>query len=224
MSDMRLGMLIDLAKCIGCNACVVACRLENETPLTKFNTWIESWDVEDGNGYVRRSNVPKQCNHCDNPACVEACPTGASYIAEDGTVQIDDEKCVGCDACVAACPYEARYHVDDENIVRKCTFCHHRTQFGMLPACVGACVAGARMFGDLNDPDSDISKAIAAAGETGPGDSLHRSQQRPCHEARFQRAAGRQRQDALRGVSNILCRAACAVVGVRRPALWARGA
>ena len=166
MSDMRLGMLIDLAKCIGCNACVVACRLENETPLTKFNTWIESWDVEDGNGYVRRSNVPKQCNHCDNPACVEACPTGASYIAEDGTVQIDDEKCVGCDACVAACPYEARYHVDDENIVRKCTFCHHRTQLGMLPACVGACVAGARRFGDLNDPDSDISKAIAAAGET----------------------------------------------------------
>ena len=67
---------------------------------------------------------------------------------------------------MAACPYEARYHVDDENIVRKCTFCHHRTQLGMLPACVGACVAGARMFGDLNDPDSDISKAIAAAGET----------------------------------------------------------
>ena len=164
MSDMRLGMLIDLAKCIGCNACVVACRLENETPLTKFNTWIESWDVEDGNGYVRRSNVPKQCNHCDNPACVEACPTGASYIAEDGTVQIDDEKCVGCDACVAACPYEARYHVDDENIVRKCTFCHHRTSNGLLPACAATCVNQARIFGDLNDPESDISKRLAAAG------------------------------------------------------------
>lgn len=161
MSDKRFGMLIDLAKCIGCNACVVACKMENETPLSKFNTWIESWDVRDGNGYVRRANVPKQCNHCENPACVEVCPTQASYIAEDGTVQIDLEKCIGCDACMVACPYEARWHNDETNVVQKCTFCEHRIAEGMLPACVGGCVAGARVFGDLNDPESDIAKRLA---------------------------------------------------------------
>lgn len=158
---MRLGMLIDLAKCIGCNACAVACKMENDTPTGKFNTWIESWDVRDENGYVRRANVPKQCNHCDNPVCVEVCPTEASYIAEDGTVQIDQEKCINCGACITACPYEVRWVDEDSNTVRKCTFCHHRTENGMLPACVMMCVAGARMFGDLDDPDSDISKKMA---------------------------------------------------------------
>lgn len=158
---MRLGMLIDLARCIGCNACAVACKMENETPTGKFNTWIESWDVKDENGYIRRANVPKQCNHCDNPVCVEVCPTEASYIAEDGTVQVDFEKCIGCQACIAACPYQVRWLDEESNTVHKCTFCHHRTTNGMLPACVMMCVAGARMFGDLDDPESDISKRMA---------------------------------------------------------------
>ena len=133
---MRLGMLIDLARCIGCNACAVACKMENETPTGKFNTWIESWDVKDENGYIRRANVPKQCNHCDNPVCVEVCPTEASYIAEDGTVQVDFEKCIGCQACITACPYQVRWLDEESNTVHKCTFCHHRTTNGMLPACV----------------------------------------------------------------------------------------
>ena len=90
MSEKRLGMLIDLALCIGCNACVVACKMENDVPLGCFNTWVESWDVEDGER-TRRANVPKQCNHCENPQCVKVCPTGASYVADDGTVQIDAE-------------------------------------------------------------------------------------------------------------------------------------
>ena len=170
------GIAINSARCMACYACFMACKDEHcgwDTDLSKSQPemgqyWmnIKEWERGDNERHIKTATVPTPCSHCDNPACVAACPTGASYIAEDGTVQIDDEKCVGCDACVAACPYEARYHVDDENIVRKCTFCHHRTQLGMLPACVGACVAGARMFGDLNDPDSDISKAIAAAGET----------------------------------------------------------
>ena len=158
---MRLGMLIDLSRCIGCNACAIACRMENETPLTKFNTWIESWDVKDEAGYIRRANMPKQCNHCDKPVCVDVCPTGASYVAEDGTVQIDLEKCIGCDACIAACPYEVRWHNDEDSKVHKCTFCHHRSSQGMMPACVTMCVAGARIFGDLDDPESDISKRLA---------------------------------------------------------------
>ena len=125
-----------------------------------FNTWVESWDVEDGER-TRRANVPKQCNHCENPQCVKVCPTGASYVADDGTVQIDAEKCIGCKYCLAACPYQARYATESGE-AGKCSFCHHRTTEGMLPACVGTCVTSARFFGDLDDPDSDISKKLAS--------------------------------------------------------------
>ena len=161
----QYGFYFDQTACAGCHTCQIACKDKNRLDVGYLLREVHTFECGEypNPGYYHLATT---CNHCDNPACVEACPTGASYVAEDGTVQIDDEKCVGCDACVAACPYEARYHVDEENLVRKCTFCHHRTQLGMLPACVGACVAGARMFGDLNDPDSDISKAIAAAGET----------------------------------------------------------
>lgn len=165
MAEKKLGMLIDLSHCIGCNACVVACKMENEVPLTKFNTWIESWDVDD-NGSIRRANLPKLCNHCENPACVHVCPTGASHVAEDGTVQIDDEKCIGCKYCMAACPFGVRWANDETGDIHKCTLCEHRTQYGLLPACVGNCVTGARIFGDLNDADSEISKKLAAAGTT----------------------------------------------------------
>ena len=167
MSDKRLGMLIDLSVCIGCNACTVACRQENETPLTKFNTWVESWDAGI-DGRVTRANLPKLCTHCANPACVKVCPTGASYQAEDGTVQVDPERCIGCKYCMAACPYQVRYQLESGE-VDKCTFCHHRTTEGLLPACVSTCVTTSRMFGDLNDPDSDISKKLAAAGDKAKG-------------------------------------------------------
>ena len=170
MSDKKYGMLIDLSLCIGCNACAVACRLENQPPRGCFNTWIESWDVERSDGYTARVNIPKQCNHCDNPSCVSVCPTGASYKAEDGTVQIDESKCSGCKYCMAACPYGARYSIPDTGVVGKCTYCAHRTENGLLPACVSTCVTSARLFGDLNDPESDISKAIA---ERGGADYLH---------------------------------------------------
>ena len=87
--EKRLGMLIDLTLCIGCNACAVACKEENDVPVGCFNVWVESWDVDRGDGYTCRTNLPKKCNHCDNPSCVQVCPTGASYIEEDVTVQID---------------------------------------------------------------------------------------------------------------------------------------
>lgn len=110
MAEKKYGMLIDLSLCIGCNACAIICREENDTPLTKFNTWVESWDVERPDSYIARANVPKQCNHCDNPACVSVCPTGASYKAEDGTVQIDESRCIGCKYCMAACPRRSLRH------------------------------------------------------------------------------------------------------------------
>lgn len=165
MSEKRLGMLIDLARCIGCNACAVACKQENDVPLTKFNTWVESWDVDAG-GRICRANVPKLCNHCASPACVSVCPTGASYVADDGSVQIDVEKCIGCKYCMAACSYGVRYMNDETGDVHKCTFCHHRSSSGLVPACVGTCVTSARVFGDMNDPDSDISQRLAEAGNT----------------------------------------------------------
>lgn len=161
MTEKRLGMLIDLSLCIGCNACAVACKQENGVPLTKFNTWVESWDVNTGE-QTRRANQPKLCNHCADAPCVKVCPTGASYRADDGTVQIDQDKCIGCKYCMAACPYQVRYQLESGE-VQKCTFCHHRTSVGLLPACVSTCVGYARTFGDLNDPESDISKRLAGA-------------------------------------------------------------
>ena len=162
-STKRFGMLIDLSLCIGCNACAVACKQENGVPLTKFNTWVESWDVGTGE-QARRANQPKLCNHCADAPCVKVCPTGASYRTEDGVVLVDSEKCIGCKYCMAACPYQARWVDDDTGEVGKCTFCHHRAAHGLLPACVSTCVTRARYFGDLDDPSSDIAKKVADVG------------------------------------------------------------
>lgn len=164
MSEERLGMVIDLAKCIGCNACAVACKIENDVPEGKFNTWVESWDVLSDDGRVRRANMPKQCNHCADAPCVSVCPTGASFRAEDGTVQVDPERCIGCKYCMAACPYSVRWCDDDTGEVHKCTYCEHRTRYGLEPACVSTCPTGARAFGNLNDPDSAVAKLLAANG------------------------------------------------------------
>lgn len=159
--NQRFGMLIDLSLCIGCNACVVGCKQENRVPRKRFNTWIESFDVEE-NGRIRRANVPKQCNHCESAPCVKVCPTGASQKLPDGVVVVDADKCIGCKYCMAACPYQVRYQLDTGE-VEKCTFCHHRITEGLMPACVSTCVTKARVFGDMNDPQSDIAKALAAA-------------------------------------------------------------
>ena len=161
MSEKKLGMLIDLSLCVGCNACAVACKQENEVPTGCFNTWIESFDVE-ADGQIKRANIPKLSNHCEDAPCVKVCPTQASHRTEDGTIVVDPERCIGCKYCMAACPYQVRYQLPSGE-VEKCTFCEHRTSKGMLPACVGTCITHARMFGDLNDPESDISKKLAAS-------------------------------------------------------------
>ena len=163
--EKRFGMLIDLSTCIGCNACAVACKQENDVPLGSFNTWVESWDVT-VDGRVRRANMPKLCNHCEDAPCVKVCPTGASFKTDEGVVLVDADKCIGCKYCMAACPYQVRW-TNDAGEVDKCTFCYHRTSNGLMPACVSTCVTRSRYFGDLNDPESDISKKIAELGSEG---------------------------------------------------------
>lgn len=156
----RFGMLINLATCVGCNACAVACKMENETPTACFNTWVESWDT---GAYpdVRRANLSKLCNHCEDAPCQGVCPTGATYTVDEGVVLVNAGDCIGCKSCMTACPYGVRWYDEERNVVGKCTFCYHRTSKGMQPKCVSTCITNSRLFGDLNDPESDISRRLA---------------------------------------------------------------
>lgn len=178
----RYGMVIDLKRCIGCNTCAIACKVENSTGPGIF--WCSVEDREVGTyPLVSRQFLPKSCAHCQNPACVEVCPTGASYQREDGIVLIDYDKCIGCGYCIVACPYGARYYNKEKvgyfgaeltpneelgykqhqvGVVEKCNFCIHRVEEGREPACVEACPVEARSFGDLDDPSSNISHLIAS--------------------------------------------------------------
>ena len=108
--------------------------------------------------------MPKLCNHCDNPPCVQVCPVGATFKTEDGVILVDDQYCVGCRYCIQACPYGARYLHPDTKTADKCTFCYHRITKGLLPACVNVCPTGARNFGDLNDTESEVYKILRGPG------------------------------------------------------------
>ncbi|MCL5039846.1 MAG: 4Fe-4S dicluster domain-containing protein [Firmicutes bacterium] len=159
----RFAMLVDLRRCVGCQACTVACQqqwgLEPEQRFTK----VES--VEYGQfPQVSRRFVTTQCMHCDNPPCQEVCPTGATYKRQDGIVVIDEDKCVGCQYCLTACPYGARTYNEKRSIVQKCSFCAVRLGAGQEPACVNTCLGQARIFGDLDDPKSAIAKASSQPG------------------------------------------------------------
>lgn len=151
------GMVVDLRKCIGCQACTVACIMENAVPEDAFRTHVSVYElVKDGQDPAMVM-LPRLCNHCDDPPCLPVCPVEATFKAENGEVLVDASKCVGCAYCVQACPYDARFINHETQVADKCTFCFHRTQHGLLPACVETCVGGARNFGDLNDPDSEVS-------------------------------------------------------------------
>jgi len=157
----RYGMLIDIRRCYGVHACSVACKAENGVPLGQTRSWVEY--IEKGTyPNVTRSFLPRLCNHCEKPNCVSVCPTGATWKRkEDGIVVVDDDICIGCKYCVHACPYDARYPNPVTGTVDKCDFCIHRVSQGLEPACVEACPSRARIFGDLNDPESEISKLVA---------------------------------------------------------------
>lgn len=177
----RYGMAIDLTRCVGCQTCTVACQqVHNTRPGISWNV-VEP--VEFGREWPEadRCYLPHACMHCENAPCVAACPAGASVQRKDGVVIVDYEKCVACGLCVDACPYGARkmstsdvwhfdaaepapyeaYGVQRVNVAEKCTFCAERLDEGLQPRCVDACFYGSRVFGDLDDPESAVSKFIA---------------------------------------------------------------
>lgn len=163
----RFAMVIDLRRCIGCDACMVACKAEYDVPLGVFRTWVP-YRVVGTYPNVRKQFMPRLCNHCDDPPCVRACPVGATYKEEDGGFVLQRyERCIGCKACMASCPYNARFmlpksrtYTDIHSVVDKCTFCHHRVMSNLAPACVQTCIGRARIFGDLNDPKSEVSHLV----------------------------------------------------------------
>lgn len=156
----RYAMVIDLRKCIGCHACAIACKSTFNVPLGVWRSWVKQ--VERGRyPNTQRHFLPRLCNHCEHPVCVEACPTKASYQREDGVTLIREERCIGCKLCISACPYNARFSHPEKKIADKCTFCVHRVDNGVAPSCVNTCQGEARIFGDLNDPTSEVAKLVA---------------------------------------------------------------
>ena len=155
----RLGMVIDLQRCIGCHACTAACKAENQVPLGVYRDWVEEHVLGDY-PHARPYFLPKLCNHCDDPACLRSCPTGALHMRPDGIVDMNHDICIGCRACNQACPYGVPFMDPVRGTSDKCNFCAHRVDEGLNPACVDICPTGCRIFGDLNDPDSKPSRAL----------------------------------------------------------------
>ena len=158
MSAKRYAMAVDVKRCVGCHGCVLACKAENKLQEDGFRDWI----VTETTGvfpHLSQEIRSERCNHCENAPCVDCCPTGASHVEDGGLVLVDHDLCTGCKACVASCPYDARY-VHPDGYVDKCTFCLHRVQRGELPACVDVCPTACLHFGDVNDPDSNVSKLL----------------------------------------------------------------
>lgn len=156
---MRHVMVIDTLKCVGCSDCVVACQIENGVAFGDCRDWITE-SVVGTYPKVEMELRSERCNHCENPPCVRTCPTGSSHTVEGGTVVVSPNKCIGCGACIESCPYDARYR-HPEGYVDKCTFCHHRVEKGMNPACVSVCPTRCMDFGDIHDPNSKVSKLLA---------------------------------------------------------------
>ena len=155
---MRIAMAIDTKKCIGCGDCVIACQNENRVPVGYSRSWIAE-RVTGVYPDVQAVFRSERCNHCENAPCVRCCPTGASYITDNGTVMVDPKKCIGCGACIESCPYDARV-MHPDGYADKCTFCDQLVSKGEEPACVGVCPTMCMYFGDLDDPGSEISRMV----------------------------------------------------------------
>lgn len=177
------AMGIDIDKCIGCGRCADACKTENNVPREPFffRTWVERYRIlENGEVLVDSPNgavdsfdheplddkvirsffVPKICNQCDNPPCVQVCPVGATFQTPDGVVLVDSKYCIGCRYCIQACPYGARFLHPETRTAEKCTFCYHRIVKGLLPACVEVCPTQARIFGEIKKKPSPLVRFL----------------------------------------------------------------
>ncbi|MCJ7437899.1 MAG: polysulfide reductase NrfD [Acidimicrobiia bacterium] len=156
----RFGFLIDQDTCIGCHACTVACKAEHDVPLGVNRTWVKYIEKGSFPDSQRKFSVMR-CNHCDNAPCVTICPTNALFVRDDGIVDFDTSVCIGCKSCMNACPYDALYIDPEEHTAQKCNFCAHRIDVGLEPSCVIVCPTQSIVAGDLDDPDTRISKMVA---------------------------------------------------------------
>jgi Fe-S-cluster-containing dehydrogenase component/formate-dependent nitrite reductase membrane component NrfD len=156
---VQYGFAIDQRTCIGCHACTVACKTEHEVPVGQFRTWLKY--VEKGEfPATTREFAVMRCNHCTDAPCVKICPTKALYKRDDGIVDFDRDRCIGCKSCMQGCPYDAIYIDEDTSTAAKCNFCAHRVDDGLEPACVVVCPTHSIWVGDLDDPTSGISRLV----------------------------------------------------------------
>lgn len=156
---MRYAMAIDTKKCVGCSDCVVACQTENNVPVGYCRDWV----IESVDGTYPQLEIElrsERCNHCAKAPCVSSCPTAASQYGPGGIVFVEHDECIGCGACIESCPYDARF-VHPDGYIDKCTFCMHLVEKGQQPACVAVCPTNCMYFGDIDDPNSEISKKIS---------------------------------------------------------------
>lgn len=156
---MRYGFAIDQRTCIGCHACTVACKTEHEVPLGQFRTWVKYVESGEFPATTRDFGVMR-CNHCTDAPCVKICPTQALFKRDDGIVDFDNERCIGCKACMQGCPYDAIYIDEETHTAAKCNFCAHRVDEGLEPACVVVCPTHSIWVGDLEDPTSGIARLV----------------------------------------------------------------
>lgn len=183
LTRQQFVFIVDITRCIGCGSCCVADKAEYQVPDGFYRTWVERYIIDDhDNVYVDSPNggldgysrdrtdlehpvrdtffVPKLCNMCEKPSCVQVCPVGATFKTPDNFILVDKKRCVGCGYCIQACPYSVRFLNPVTRTAEKCTWCYHRVRKGLLPACVYVCPVQARKFGDLNDPTSEVYKLM----------------------------------------------------------------
>lgn len=157
---MKYGFVIDNRKCIGCHACTVACKSEHDVPVGVNRTWVKQ--IEKGEyPNTRRHFSVMRCNHCTDAPCVSICPTQALFIREDGIVDFDNRRCIGCKSCMQACPYDALYIDPETHTAAKCNYCAHRVDVGLEPACVNVCPEHAIISGDMENPNSEIAQTLS---------------------------------------------------------------